>query len=288
MSYCTIEEAWGTKPAAPPLPRRKKRRTDVRRKESAAAAARAAQDDDAPVEHYMLHDYNQVDEPDMNSSAYAYTEPTAPRPPHDAGEDRMEPSIDTYRGPAEQRGDAAGRSDYGMRAFSRDIATLPSHVSPDRRAPDRRAPDRRAAERTIEIDAALPPGATTYAPSGLDGSDGADGAPDGSSPDGAPDGSSPDGSPDGSASMPSSPSVSPDDDWVRNNLSYMTEQIGRLTTKVDRLGDGAGDGGRDESGGGGASPVADTVLFISTGVLSIFLLDLFLRAGQRIAIARTQ
>ena len=275
MSYCTIEEAWGTGRATPPpSPRRKKRRPAARA--AGGDAGRAGRRSGSGgsggsgggqhIEHYALHDHNQADQPDLNSSAYAYTEPSSRQTP-DAGE----PDIDSYRqndratfaeadrgnaGPSPLVGERS--FDDGMRMFSRDVDALPNHVSAGERT----------AEQTVEIDAAPPLGTTTYAPSGME-----DGMED-----------------ERSAPLPASPArapaSTPDDlgkeDWMRNDLSYLTEQVGQLNTKVDRLSGGSG------GEGGGASPMADTVLFVFTGVISIFLLDLFLRAGQRIAVARTR
>jgi hypothetical protein len=65
-------------------------------------------------------------------------------------------------------------------------------------------------------------------------------------------------------------------EWLRNNMSYMFDRLDQLTKKIDSVGTPNTDAESTESS------LTDTMLFVAVGALSIFALDLFYRAGQRV------
>lgn len=309
MSFCTIEEAWGgleddvvaaprvrrekrEKPrgrrhhtskvtpttratGAVPVPEPKKKKTmeGVGKKRRPPPRVSSAPHR-RPIEHYTLHDHNQADATDQTCSPYdaspPATVPSREHQPQMMAQD-PEPSIDTF--------DAAGHSAMDMRAFSRDLAPLPRHTAPR---------DRVRAPSAVEIDAAKHV-AHPYDDAGPGSPFELEETKEKENDEG--DDNDADYEEDDRDEEDGAAAAAQDGDWVRNNISYMTEQIGHLTAKVDRLGrrndDGYhGDDATDRSPSADGSPLADTILFISAGAFGIVLLDLFLRAGQRIAHAR--
>ena len=70
------------------------------------------------------------------------------------------------------------------------------------------------------------------------------------------------------------------EDWLESRFSQINVKLQQLYDRLHKTTTTAEGGTQNGSGGGGS--IADTFLFVSTGVLTIFVLDLFFKTGMKL------
>jgi hypothetical protein len=70
------------------------------------------------------------------------------------------------------------------------------------------------------------------------------------------------------------------EDWLESRFSQINVKLQQLFERLNQTEGGAAGSGKKHTGSGGS--IADTVLFVSTGVLTIFVLDLFFKTGMKL------
>jgi hypothetical protein len=70
------------------------------------------------------------------------------------------------------------------------------------------------------------------------------------------------------------------EDWLESRFSQINVKLQQLYDRLNKTTTTAG--GRTQSGSSGDGSMADTFLFVSTGVLTIFVLDLFFKTGMKL------